>query len=85
MARDISSSDEDTPLLSEHALAALREFYEEQDALEEKRSQNDKASFQENWVCHVGGRGLSDWGKNLSAHKLHKISINFSKTPRIIV
>ena len=49
MAHD---SDDDTPRLSEHALAALREFYEEQRAMEEKPSENitGKVSFQENWV-----------------------------------
>lgn len=47
MNGDGVSEDDDTPSLSEHAMAALMEFYTEQDAVE-KAEKN--SSLTENWV-----------------------------------
>ena len=44
---DQVSEDDDTPRLSEHAMAALMEFYAEQDAVEKAEN---KSSVAENWV-----------------------------------
>lgn len=41
------NEDDDTPKLSEHAMAALMEFYEEQNAIE-KTAHNSAVA--ENWV-----------------------------------
>lgn len=41
------SSSDDEPRLSEHAMAALREFYAERVALEERR---ENSEVEEDWV-----------------------------------
>ena len=47
MDSDQLSEDDDTPKLSEHAMAALMEFYAEQSAVEQTEQNSTVA---ENWV-----------------------------------
>ena len=50
---DKDDEDSDVPQLSEHALAALQEFYAEQKHKKEQLTSEGNTEIDEDWVCHV--------------------------------